>query len=119
MAAIILFQNREIRPHRIFRERINPLLYMNDQEVEERYRIPRAGIEELIQMIEDGISPICTRSHALDAPTKVSIDTKTLYLLLVWSLGSNLYLCTVGAYTVATINTSSVTSVGFCNDLIQ
>ena len=46
MAAIVLFQNREIRRRRIFRERINPLLYMNDQEVEERYRIPRAGIEE-------------------------------------------------------------------------
>ena len=61
MAAIVLFQNREIRRRRIFRERINPLLYMNDQEVEERYRIQRAGIEELIRMIEDDISPVCTR----------------------------------------------------------
>ena len=110
MAAIVLFQNREIRRRQIFRERINPLLYMNDQEVEERYRIPRAGIEELIQMIEDDVSPVCTRSHALDATTKVSIP-KTFYLLLVWSLGSNLYLCTVGAYTVATLNTSGVTNV--------
>ena len=51
---------------------------MTDQEVEERYRISRVGIEKLIRITEDDVSPVCARSHPLDATTKVSIDTRNI-----------------------------------------
>ena len=93
---------------------------MNDQEVEERYRIPRAVIEELIRIIEDDISPVCTRSHALDATTKNSIDTKNILFVTRFVFGKQFIpvyrrriYCSYAQYF------RCHECVVFCNDSIQ
>ena len=80
MADLLLFnrphqQNRpRRRRERVLRERPNPLLMYSDPELIARYRFPRAGIEDIIEMIKDDVEPQTLRSHAIDATTKVSID---------------------------------------------
>lgn len=66
-------QNGQRRP-RVFRDRTNPLDYLSDTELIERYRFPRRGIEEIAEIVKMDVSPHTLRSHALDATTKVSIS---------------------------------------------
>ena len=54
------------RKPRIFRERRNPHEFLSDAELVERYRLPRAGIEQIIKEIKDDISQLCARNHSID-----------------------------------------------------
>ena len=71
-------QDRQRRPL-VFRERTNPLGFLSDTELHERYRFPRRGIEEIIEMVKLDVSPHTQRSHALNATTKVSISVSKMY----------------------------------------
>ena len=52
MAALFIFdelQRRDLRKQRVFRDRRNPLDYLTDGEIRERYRLPRLYLLQLVE----------------------------------------------------------------------
>ncbi|XP_062566936.1 putative nuclease HARBI1 [Saccostrea cucullata] len=66
------------RRERVFRDRTNPLDFLNDQEVIERYRLPRVFIYRLIDMVEADVQRSTGRSHALSTSTQVLVTIRYL-----------------------------------------
>jgi hypothetical protein len=63
--------NQQIRRERVFRDRTNPLDYLSDAEVRERYRLPRNFIVQLIDVLADDLQRTTQRSHPLPVYTQV------------------------------------------------
>ena len=82
MAAVFLLgladdeQRQLIRRERVFRDRTNPLDFLNDTEVIERYRLPREFLFRLIDIVREDVEPDTNRSHALSAFTQVNKFTE-------------------------------------------
>ncbi|XP_062587653.1 putative nuclease HARBI1 [Saccostrea cucullata] len=71
-AAYILAQNRRnLRRQRIFRDRNNPLDYMPDADIIDRFRLPRHLILRLCAELNANLAHATSRSHAL--PTSLQI----------------------------------------------
>uniref|UniRef100_K1S369 Uncharacterized protein n=1 Tax=Magallana gigas TaxID=29159 RepID=K1S369_MAGGI len=81
MAAVFLLADDEQRKL-IRRERVscfsrtNPLDFLNDTEVIERYRLPREFLFRLIDLVREDAEPDTHRSHALSACTQVNKFTE-------------------------------------------
>ena len=65
-------KKRKMPVPRIFRDRINPLEGFSDTELISRYRFPRHGILELLDLIEKDVSRPTGRSYAIPAVTQVN-----------------------------------------------
>ena len=74
MALVVFFQEHEEVPKRVFRDRNNPLDYLNDGEIVERYRLSRPLIFTLLESIHNDVDRPTTRSHAIPAVTQVRFD---------------------------------------------
>jgi hypothetical protein len=75
MAALLeVFNERDnrIRLNRVFRDRLNPLDYLRDIEIIERYRLPRHFIFELVNIVREDIERPTARSHAIPATLQVN-----------------------------------------------
>ena len=81
MAAFALVFNVNERRPRQFRDRINTLENFCDEELIERYRFPREGIEDIIDLVKEDVGPMCQRSHALDPTTKVYPQYRQSFLI--------------------------------------
>lgn len=85
MAAVFLLaeyeQRKLIRRERVFRDRTNPLDFLNDSEVIERYRLPREFLFRLIYLVREDVEPDTHRSHALSPCTQVNRFTEDRVLL--------------------------------------
>jgi fibrillarin-like rRNA methylase len=55
----------------IFRDRTNLLDYLEDQEIRERYRLPRAYILAVVDMVWEDIARGTSRNHSLSPVIKV------------------------------------------------
>ena len=75
MALILaLLENREsLRKQRVFRDRIQPLDFMDDDELISRYRLPRHCIIELCDTMTNDLQRPSMRSHALPVSTQVLV----------------------------------------------
>ena len=62
---------RALRRDRVFRDRLNPLDVYDDVEILRRYRFTRPVLLEVIDLLEDDISPFTRRSHAVPATLQV------------------------------------------------
>ena len=60
----------------IFRDRTNPLEGFSDTELISRYRFPRHGILELLDLIEKDVSRPTGRSYAIPAVSQVNRKIK-------------------------------------------
>ena len=70
MASLEQEERKERRP-RIFRDRNNPIDYMADIELIERYRMPRIKILEVVDLVRKDIESPTFRSHAIPAILQV------------------------------------------------
>ncbi|CAC5407865.1 HARBI1 [Mytilus coruscus] len=66
---------KEKRP-RVFKDRSNPIDYMADVELIERYRMPRIKILEFVDLIKNDIESPTSRSHAIPANLQVLVSLK-------------------------------------------
>ncbi|XP_056018427.1 putative nuclease HARBI1 isoform X2 [Ostrea edulis] len=82
MAALILMTDdiarRQLRRERVFRDRANPLDYLQDVEVVERYRLPRPFIYQLMDVIAEDLKRTTQRSHPLPVSTQVLVTLRYL-----------------------------------------
>ena len=62
---------RAFRRERVFRDRIDPLDNLNDEELYTKYRFSRNGILFLTDLINNDIRNISERSHAIPSHIKV------------------------------------------------
>jgi hypothetical protein len=62
---------RHLPRPRVFRDRTQPLDTMNDEELIDRYRLPRHCILHLCDALKDDLERPSNRSHALSVPTQV------------------------------------------------
>lgn len=66
MSSVLLVADdarRNFRRQRIFRDRTNALDYLNDTEVIERYRLPRAFLYKLIDLVNEDVKWLKRRSQ--------------------------------------------------------
>lgn len=61
----------EIFVDRGFRDRTNPLDYLNDTEVIESYRLPRVFLHKLIDFVIEDVERLTRQSHPLPTSTQV------------------------------------------------
>jgi hypothetical protein len=71
VAEIVRGNNDNNRRPRVFRDRLNPLDYLRDSEIVERYRLPRVFIFELIDLVREDVERPTLRSHAIPASLQV------------------------------------------------
>ena len=68
MAALFIFdelQRRDIRKQRVFRDRQNPLDYLTDGEIRERYRLSRLCLLQLVELVSyDSEKPTYLTHHS-------------------------------------------------------
>ncbi|XP_056017405.1 putative nuclease HARBI1 [Ostrea edulis] len=69
---------RQLRRERVFRDRANPLDYLQDVEVVERYRLPRPFIFQLMDVIAEDLRRTTQRSHPLPVSTQVLVTLRYL-----------------------------------------
>ncbi|XP_061186799.1 putative nuclease HARBI1 [Saccostrea echinata] len=73
-AAYILAQNRRnLRRERVFRDRNNPLDYMTDADIIDKFRLPRHLILSLCVELNAHLAPDTRRSHALLPPLQIMV----------------------------------------------
>lgn len=73
-AAYVLIRNRQlIRRERVFRDIINPLDYMDDCDILEKFRLPRHVIFDLCNELNDRLEHPTKRSHALPTSLQVMV----------------------------------------------
>ena len=70
-------RNRSLRRQRIFRDRLNPLDYLDDNQVHTKYRFSRQGILFLCDILEDKLRRPTNRSYAL--PVHLQVLTALSY----------------------------------------
>ena len=71
MAALFIFdelQRRDLRKQRVFRDRRNPLDYLTDGEIRERYRLSRLYLLKLVQLVSCAFEKPIQRSKPI-SPT--------------------------------------------------
>jgi len=76
MAALFLLSVEEenessLRRQRVLRDRLNPLEYLCDVEVIDRYRLPRQYLYELTDELKDHVFRLTNRSHSIPALIQV------------------------------------------------
>ena len=71
-------KKRKMPVPRIFRDRTNPLEGFSDTELISRYRFPRHGILELLDLIEKDVSRPTGRSYAIPAVNQVNKKVKVI-----------------------------------------
>nr|XP_022314374.1 putative nuclease HARBI1 [Crassostrea virginica] len=71
-------KKRKMPVPRIFRDRTNPLEGFSDTELISRYRFPRHGILELLDLIEKDVSRPTGRSYAIPAVTQILVFLRYL-----------------------------------------
>ena len=67
MAEFMLIQDEEVIPRRIFRDRQNPLEFMNDAQLLSEYRFDRQSILQITAILEPDLEHQTKRNHALPA----------------------------------------------------
>lgn len=77
MASLFIFdvlnEREKERGRRVFRDRNNPLDYLNDREVIERYRLPRRYLNEVVNLVKEDMERPTNRSKAIPAVIQVGI----------------------------------------------
>jgi hypothetical protein len=73
----ILFANHVLRVERRFRDRLDPL-DLSDQEVLERYRLPRQPLLELIEMLRPGLQRPTRRNNSISVELQVCLTLRFL-----------------------------------------
>ena len=63
--ALLLYARRRMRRERVFRDRHNPLDFMGDAELMFKYRLSRASIIELCQLLRNDVHHFTGRNDAL------------------------------------------------------
>ncbi|XP_062581784.1 putative nuclease HARBI1, partial [Saccostrea cucullata] len=69
---------RKLPRPRVFRDRTNPLDFLNDEEVIERYRLPRHFLYRLVELVRGDVERPTNRSHSLPAYTQVLVTIRYL-----------------------------------------
>lgn len=89
MAAVyVLVRNRQlIRHERVFRDRINPLDYMDDCDILEKFRLPRHVIFDLCNELNDRLEHPTKRSHGF-CPSNIIASHGCASLLCKWKFSS-------------------------------
>lgn len=105
--------HRHLRRERVFRDRLNPLDYLDDDQVIYKYRLNRRAIVFLCQLLEDSLTPVTERSHALPTHTKV---LASLHLL---ASGSFQRVSAESQDICISQASMSVVLKAFCNSLCQ
>lgn len=73
-AAFILIQNRrQLRRERVFRDRNNPLDYMDDVDIIDKFRLPRFLILDLCGELRVHLEHLTGRSHAIPPSLQVMV----------------------------------------------
>lgn len=70
---LVLLENQSLRRQRVFRDRIQPLDFLHDEELISRYRLPRHCITELCETMTSDLQRPSMRSHALPVSTQVLV----------------------------------------------
>nr|XP_022294334.1 putative nuclease HARBI1 [Crassostrea virginica] len=82
MAAILFLadeeRERELKRMRVFRDRKNPLDWLDDVEVIERYRLPRNFLIQLVELVKEDVERPTKRNHSLSALTQVLVTVRYL-----------------------------------------
>ncbi|VDP46027.1 unnamed protein product [Heligmosomoides polygyrus] len=63
---------------RVFRDRLNPLDFLDDYSFRQRFRLSRMGFSLTLHLIADDLSPQTTRSASLTAAQKLGIFLETI-----------------------------------------
>ena len=63
---------------RTFRDRANPFDSLNDEEFRLRYRFTRVGFYNLVEHLEDSITPSSLRSHALLPAQRLAVTLQVI-----------------------------------------
>ena len=71
MAYLFILQRQRV--HRVFRDRQNPLDYMGDEELMNKYRLPREKIFDLCDLLQEDLERPTNRSHALPVSLQILI----------------------------------------------
>ena len=71
-------EDRNFRRQRIFRDCTNPLDYLREEDIIQKYRLNRVAIFYLIDPLKDYLDPPTRRSHAI--PVHVQVLTALNYL---------------------------------------
>ena len=74
MAALFIFdelQRRDLRKQRVFRDRRNPLDYLTDGEIRERYRLPRLYLLQLVELLTCDLEKPTQRSQPISPTIQV------------------------------------------------
>ena len=66
-----LHVNRQLRRERVFHDRTNPMELFDEHDFYERFRFTKAGVTYLCNLLQDDLSPVCSRSHAISLPMKI------------------------------------------------
>ena len=74
IAALLIFdklQRRDIRKQRVFRDRRNPLDYLTDGEIREKYRLPRFYLLQLVELVRSDLEKPTQRSQPISPTIQV------------------------------------------------
>ena len=73
--ALLLYAQRQLRRERVFRDRQNPLEFMDDVDIRRKYtcRLPRNMIVDLCGVVQNRIQNRTRRNHALPVSMQVMI----------------------------------------------
>ena len=71
--ALLLYAQRQLRRERVFRDRQNPLDFMDDVDIRCKYRLPRNMIVDLCGVVQNRIQNRTRRNHALPVSMQVMI----------------------------------------------
>jgi len=75
----MMFCEEEERVRRpiIFRDRTNPMEFLEERDIVERYRMPRDNIYEIVRLVQDAVESPTMRSHAI--PPLLQVGSFTSY----------------------------------------
>ena len=71
--ALLLYAQRHMRRERIFRDRQNPLDFMPDEDLMQKYRLPRDRIIHVCGLVDDNLYHRTRRNHALSVSLQVLV----------------------------------------------
>lgn len=67
-----MLRRRQFRRERVFRDRNNPLDYMDDEDIIQRYRLSRPVVLELYELLNYDLERPTMRSHSILVSLKIS-----------------------------------------------
>ena len=71
-------QEQHVRRPRAYRRKLDPLAVYTENEIRARYRFGRDGIQYIVSLVKDEISPLTKRSHAVSGLMQVLITLRFL-----------------------------------------